>query len=140
MAEAPSDSRNPLEAHVPAALAARGRAYAPYSKFQVGAALVGRSGRVYSGCNVENATYGLSVCAERTAVVRAIAEGEKEFIGIVVATSSSPPSPPCGLCRQTLTEFADDLPVLLVNDKGERTSITLRELFPYTFTKSFLDR
>lgn len=135
-----SGSQIDLENHRAAALSARERAYAPYSNFKVGTVLIGKSGRVYSGCNVENATYGLCICAERTAVVRAVADGEKEFAGIVVATSSSPPSPPCGLCRQTLAEFADDLPILLINDQGESARYTLKEIFPHTFTKAFLDR
>ena len=129
-----------LDSLVPQALAARERAYAPYSNFLVGAALLGRSGTVYRGCNVENATYGLCICAERTAIVSAVAQGEREFEGIVVATSSSPPSPPCGLCRQMLAEFAPDIPILLVNTAGESSRTTLSAIFPHSFTKAFLDK
>jgi cytidine deaminase len=129
-----------LEALIPQVLAVRQRAYAPYSNFLVGAILLGRSGKTYAGCNVENATYGLCVCAERTAVVRAVADGEQAFVGLVVATSSSPPSPPCGMCRQTLAEFAADLPILLVNEAGERKLFSLAEIFPHSFTRAFLEK
>lgn len=130
---------SPLESLVKAALEARQRAYAPYSNFLVGAALLGRSGKVYLGCNVENASYGLCVCAERTALVSAVAAGEREFTGLAVATSSSPPCPPCGLCRQSLAEFAADLPIVLVNASGERSETTLAAIFPQSFTQSFLN-
>lgn len=127
-----------LDALVAQALEVRNNAYAPYSNFKVGAALLGESGRVYLGCNVENSSYGLCVCAERTAVARAIADGERSFKGIVVATQSEPPSPPCGMCRQTLSEFARHLPVVMVNDKGARVDASLDELFPMSFTPDYL--
>jgi cytidine deaminase len=127
-----------LEPLVKDALAVRQHAYAPYSKFLVGAALLGASGKVYLGCNVENSSYGLCVCAERGAVARAVADGERHFRGIVVATQSVPPSPPCGMCRQTMCEFDADLPVLLVNDKGDRVETSLGELFPMSFTNDYL--
>lgn len=129
-----------LESLIGDALSARNRAYAPYSKFLVGAALLGRSGHVYSGCNVENASYGLCICAERTAIASAVAAGERDFAGLVVATSSSPPTPPCGMCRQTIAEFAADLPILLVNEAGEQSRTTLSAIFPQAFSRSFLDR
>lgn len=134
----PRPSYAPLEPLVDEALRMRRRAYAPYSRFRVGAALLGESDRIYLGCNVENSSYGLSICAERTAVVSAIAEGEKTFKGIVVATQSEVPSPPCGMCLQTLREFAGDLPVLLVNHKGERLETTLSKLLPHSFTPDYL--
>ena len=115
------------------ALDARSRAYAPYSGFAVGAALRARDGRVFTGANVENASYGLSVCAERTAVFTAVAAGAREFVELAVATRSSPPAAPCGLCRQALAEFALDLPIVLVNEAGERTRVTLAELLPHAF-------
>ncbi len=127
-----------LEALIPTALAARERAYAPYSKFRVGAALLAANGTVYTGCNVENASYGLCICAERSAVIRAVQEGQRRFAGLVVATQSKQPSPPCGMCRQTLAEFAADLPILLVNAKGARMMTSLKEIFPHSFTPDFL--
>lgn len=130
----PQDSFAALEPLVPVAVAQRDRAHAPYSKFRVGAALLTESGRVHPGCNVENASYGLSICAERNAVVRAVSEGDTTFRGIVVATGTTPPVPPCGLCRQTLVEFARDLPILLVGPNDERIRTTLAELFPNAFT------
>lgn len=119
---------------VEAAKLARQRAYAPYSRFRVGAALLGESGEIYTGCNVENRTFGLTVCAERTAVVSAIANGESAFQAIAVATNTSPPSAPCGMCLETLTEFAEDLPIMLVNSEdGERRLQMLRALHPNPF-------
>lgn len=127
-----------LEALVEVALEQMNRAHAPYSRFHVGAAVLGKSGKVYPGCNVENASYGLSLCAERNALARAVSEGEREFAGIVVATASSPPVPPCGLCRQALVEFSRDLPVLLVSTTGERVKTSLATLFPRAFTPADL--
>lgn len=127
-----------LEALVSKAKAARARAYAPYSKFLVGAALLGESGRVYLGCNVENSSYGLCLCAERGAVARAVADGELRFRGIVVSSGSRPPAPPCGMCRQVLAEFAPEMPILLVNDDGAQVRTSVAELLPLTFTKDFL--
>jgi len=98
------------------AIAARERAYAPYSDYKVGAALLGRSGRVYTGCNVENAVYPLVTCAERTAVVKAVSEGEREFVALAVATENG--GSPCGSCRQTLREFGDDIVVLIADVTG----------------------
>ena len=118
------------------ALAASTRAYAPYSKFHVGAALLCDDGTVVTGCNVENASYGLCICAERTAVSAAVASGRRTFTAIAIATSSSPPSAPCGMCRQVLAEFlvaGRDIDVHLVNDKGERASTTARALLPGNF-------
>jgi cytidine deaminase len=118
------------------ALVARQRAYAPYSRFLVGAALLCDDGTVIDGCNVENASYGLCICAERTAVVTAVAQGRRAFQAIAIATASHPPAAPCGMCRQFLAEFlvpGRDLDILLVNDRGERTRTTLRAIFPGVF-------
>lgn len=119
------------------ALAARHRAYAPYSRFLVGASLRCADGTIVDGCNVENASYGLCICAERTAVAAAVAAGHQRFTAIAIATAASPPAAPCGMCRQVLAEFlggpGDDLPIVLVNDKGERQDTTLRALFPGIF-------
>ena len=121
-----------------AALAATEKAYAPYSRFQVGAALLCADGSIVLGCNVENASYGLCLCAERTAIGNAIVAGHRHFTAIAVATSSTPPSSPCGMCRQVLAEFASDMPVVLVNHKGIRVHTTTRELLPMGFTPSEL--
>ncbi len=115
------------------ALAARDQAYAPYSKYRVGAAVRARDGRVFVGANVENASYGLSICAERSAVIAAVMAGVRDLAAVAVATSSSPPAAPCGMCRQTLAEFSRDLSVEMVNDRGEREVATLDELLPRAF-------
>ncbi len=123
------------------ALSMRTRAYAPYSRFTVGCALLCDDGEIVEGCNVENASYGLCICAERTAVVAAVAGGRQRFTRIAVATGSSPPAAPCGMCRQFLAEFLDadkDLVVLLANDAGEKVETTLRTLFPGVFDKAQL--
>lgn len=136
-----SDGRHDAtEELVRLALEARGRAWAPYSKFHVGAALRAKDGRVFTGVNVENASYGLCVCAERTAVVSAVAAGAREFVELAVATQATPPAAPCGLCRQTLAEFALDLPITLVNDRGERATTSLAELLPRAFHGEDLER
>ncbi|HET6412588.1 MAG TPA: cytidine deaminase [Anaeromyxobacter sp.] len=121
-----------------AAAAARRRAYAPYSRFRVGAA-VRAEGRIYSGCNVENASYGLTVCAERSAVSRAVFAGARRLDGLAVASGTSPPTPPCGMCLQTLAEFAGPtLPVLLLGARGSEERTTLGALLPHAFGKRFL--
>lgn len=112
---------------------ARELAHAPYSHFRVGAALLADDGTVYSGCNVENRSFGLSICAERVAVAKAVADGRTGFRAIAVVTDTSPPAVPCGMCRETLAEFARDLPVLVANLAGERREHRLRELFPSPF-------
>ena len=108
-------------------------AYAPYSGFKVGAAALGASGRVYSGCNVENASYGLSVCAERVAIFKALSEGETEIKGVAIANSSGKSAFPCGACRQVMAEFAsDDMEIYLVSDEGVQ-DYTLADLLPHAF-------
>ncbi len=117
-----------------AALATRQRAYAPYSRYQVGAAVLGDDGRVYAGCNVENSSYGACLCAERSAVVQAVARGARRIRAAVVVTQSNPPAPPCGICLQTFAEFADgELPILLANPEGEERRLTLDDLLPIRF-------
>ncbi len=120
---------------VEAAWEAWGRAYAPYSHFQVGAALLTRSGRIIRGCNVENASYGGTNCAERTAVFAAAAEGFRpgDLEALVVVTEASSLTPPCGFCRQVLAEFQEHLPVLLVN-RHDRIQFDLFDLLPHAFT------
>ncbi len=117
---------------------ARENAYAPYSNFKVGAALEARNGRVFAGCNVENATYGLTVCAERVALWKAISEGEREFSAIAVVSESERPASPCGACRQLLWEFCGDIQVFLANLQGSREIRRMAELFPQPFDRSFL--
>lgn len=114
---------------------ARDRAYAPYSNFPVGAALLGRSGRVYTGCNVENAAYPLTTCAERTAVTKAVSEGEQAFEAIAVVTATG--AAPCGACRQILREFAGPeghLRVIIADTAGRSRTYTIAELLPAAFT------
>ncbi len=113
---------------------AREQAYTPYSHFQVGAALLLPDGSVVRGCNVENVSYGLCICAERVAVVTAVASGHREFSALGVITASSPPAAPCGMCRQMLAEFASDLPIVLANMQGEVEQINLRDLLPHAFS------
>jgi cytidine deaminase len=116
------------------AFAAREHARAPYSKFKVGAALRTRDGRTYRGCNVENSTFGLTVCAERVALFSALAAGEAEFEAVAVATQSAPPAPPCGSCRQLLWEYCGDLEITLAGTGGARRTLRLSDLFPEPFT------
>jgi cytidine deaminase len=126
---------DPLQA---AALAARENAHAPYSKFRVGAALEDARGRVHTGCNVENATYGLTLCAERVAVFKAISEGAREFRRIAIAADTERLTPPCGACRQILWEFCGDIELTLVNPRGKTETFHLKDLFPRPFDASFL--
>jgi cytidine deaminase len=123
---------------VEAALGARRNAHAPFSLFQVGAALEDASGRIHTGCNVENATYGLTVCAERVAVLKAMSEGARKFSRIAVAADTDALTPPCGACRQILWEFCGDIEVMLVNLQGKSEIFRLKDLLPRPFDASFL--
>lgn len=123
---------------IAAALAARENALAGYSRFKVGAALETDAGEIFTGCNVENATYGLTVCAERVAVWKALSEGRRRFRQIVVAADTEVLTPPCGACRQILWEFCGDIPVLLANGRGSRECFQLRDLFPRAFDSACL--
>jgi cytidine deaminase len=120
------------------ALEARTKAHAPFSQFQVGAALEATDGRVFTGCNVENATYGLSVCAERVAVFKAISEGARRFQRIAVSADTDVLTPPCGACRQILWEFCGDIELTLTNLHGKTETLHLKDLFPRPFDASFL--
>ncbi|WP_033544109.1 cytidine deaminase [Planococcus sp. CAU13] len=117
------------------AIAARGNAYVPYSKFPVGAALLTAEGKVYLGCNIENAGYSMTNCAERTAMFKAVSEGDLKFVALAVSADTEGPVSPCGACRQVLAEFcAPDMPVYLTNLKGDVQDTTVSKLLPGAFT------
>lgn len=116
------------------ARAARENAVAPFSNYKVGAALVTKSGKVYRGCNVENCTYGLTVCAERVALLTALAAGDRSFTAIAVVSQSEDPATPCGPCRQLMWEFCGDIDVTIANLNGKRIDYKLSELFPHPFS------
>jgi cytidine deaminase len=122
------------------AFAAMERAYAPYSSFRVGAALLGTDGSVTEGCNVENAAYPVGICAERTALAGAVARGIRSFETLVVATEAQEPTPPCGMCRQMLEEFAPHLLVVSVTREGRSSRWTMDDLLPRAFTPHSLER
>ena len=124
----PSEQRDAL---IQAAVAARKQSYSPYSKYAVGAALLADNGRFYTGCNVENVSYGLTICAERTAVVKMVSDGVRKIEAIVVCTENA--GSPCGACRQVLAEFAGDVPVWLVDANGNGRETTLYTLLPDHF-------
>lgn len=121
-----------------AALAARKNAHAPFSHFHVGAALEDEHGRIFTGCNVENSTYGLTVCAERVAVFKAISEGAHKFRRIVIVAETETPTPPCGACRQILWEFCGDIELILASPHGKTETLQLKDIFPRPFDASFL--
>ena len=123
---------------IAAARRARENAHAPYSNFRVGAALRAKSGRIFGGCNVENATYGLTVCAERVAIFKAISEGARKFRRVVVAADTDVLTPPCGACRQILWEFCGDVELTMVNLQGKTETVQMKDLFPRPFDASFL--
>jgi cytidine deaminase len=126
-----------MEELIKAAEAARKEAYAPYSRFAVGAAVRGASGRIYGGCNVENASYGLTMCAERVAIFKAVSAGEKRIVALAVTADTDAPASPCGACRQVMAEFGIN-EVVMCNTKGERRTVTLAALLPYAFDKEAL--
>jgi cytidine deaminase len=123
---------------ISAARQARENAHAPFSDFRVGAALRAGSGRIYTGCNIENATLGLTCCAERVAIFKAMSEGERDFNAIAVVTDVDRLTPPCGACRQLIWEFCGDIPVLLANLHGKVEKETAARLLPRQFDGSFL--
>jgi cytidine deaminase len=133
-----SPSRSTLAAMAALAREARERAHAPYSGFKVGAALKTRAGEIVTGCNVENASYGLTLCAERVAVFKAVSEGLEGFDAIVVVADSKRLTAPCGPCRQILWEFCGDLLVHMVSPRGRSRTLRLRDLLPLPFDGSNL--
>lgn len=123
---------------IAAALQARENAHAPFSKFKVGAAIEDADGRIHSGCNVENATYGLTICAERVAVFKAISEGARGFRRVAVVADTEALTPPCGACRQILWEFCGDVEIILANLTGKSETLRLGALLPRPFDGSFI--
>ena len=130
--------RDDIAMLVEAAKDAMTQAYAPYSGFRVGAALLARDGRVFAGCNVENSSFPAGICAERGAIAAAVANGARTFASIVVATEAEQPTPPCGICRQVLIEFAPSLEIVSVTSTGATARWDLRELLPAPFTPASL--
>ena len=131
-------SDNNLETLVEAALKVRERAYAPFSKFKVGAAVLTKSGKIYIGCNIESASYGLTVCAERVAIWKAVSEGEREFTNVAVVADTEELTPPCGVCRQIIWEFCGDIPVTFANLHGKTETVQMKEILPRAFDTKFL--
>ena len=123
---------------ITAAKQARENAHAPFSNFRVGAAVRAKSGRVFTGCNVENASYGLTLCAERVAIFKAISEGERGFDAIAVVTDTDTLTPPCGACRQIIWEFCGDVPVIMANLKGKMERESAGKFLPRPFDSSNL--
>lgn len=121
------------------AVRAREHAYVPYSGFKVGAAVQGKSGRIYSGSNIENASYGLSNCAERTAIFKAVSEGEQELTTIAVVADTAEPVSPCGACRQVMSEFGITK-IILANLHGKQQVLTMEEILPFGFAKGDLKK
>ena len=130
-----SDSDNQL---IETAKAARLQSVAPFSNFLVGAALQTKAGKVYTGCNIESASYGLTVCAERVAIWKALSEGEREFTDLVVVADTEALTPPCGTCRQIIWEFAKHARIVLVNLRGRREEVSIEDLLPRAFDARFL--
>jgi cytidine deaminase len=131
-------AREMTDSLISAAVEARRNAHAPYSKFQVGAAVEDSAGRIHTGCNIENATYGLTLCAERVAIFKAISEGARRFTRVAVVADTETLTPPCGACRQILWEFCGDVEIVLANLQGKSETLRLATLFPRAFDASFL--
>lgn len=130
--------KNISENLIEAARNARANAHAPFSNFKVGAAVETVNGKIYTGCNIENATYGLTLCAERVAIFKAISEGETEFTRIAVVADTAELTPPCGACRQIIWEFCGDILITMANLHGAAKTLQMQELFPYAFDAKFL--
>lgn len=123
---------------IKAAAEAREKAYAPYSHFKVGAALLTKDGKIYTGCNVENASYSHTVCAERVALFKAVCAGAKSFQAIAIVTELDDPASPCGACRQVLAEFSGDIQIIMANTKGKIIVSNIKELLPLAFNRNNL--
>ena len=139
-ASEPTSAKAAVAKLVAAARAARDHAAADFSGFKVGAALETHDGRVITGCNVENASYGLTICAERVAIFKALSEGHRQFTQIVVVADTESPTPPCGACRQIIWEFCGDIEVILANLTEVSATLTTIDLLPLPFDKSLLGR
>ena len=122
------------------AIEAREKALAPFSNFKVGAALLAKSGEVFTGCNIENASYGLTMCAERVAIFKAISDGTREFEKLVIAADTETLTPPCGACRQIIWELCGDVEIVLTNLQGKTETMRMSELFPRAFDSKFLEK
>lgn len=131
-------SENNLEQLIESAKKVREKAYAPFSNFLVGAAVRTKAGKIYTGCNVESASYGLTVCAERIAIWKAVSEGEREFECVAVVTDTEELTPPCGTCRQIIWEFCGDVPVTFSNLQGKTETVMMKEILPRAFDTKFL--
>lgn len=125
---------------IAAAKAAKRYSFSPYSQFRVGAALLTVKGKIFTGCNIENSSYGLTVCAERTAIFKAVSEGENHFVAIAVASDDEDFTPPCGACRQVLMDLARRIDFIMTDRKGNHKVLKLKELFPYPFDPTHLPR
>ncbi|MFQ5798569.1 MAG: cytidine deaminase [Bacteroidota bacterium] len=126
---------------VAAAQKAKRFSYSPFSKFKVGAAVVTRSGTIYTGCNIEISSFALTICAERTALFKAVSEGERNFVAVAIASGGSALTPPCGACRQVLMDLAGDIDVVMTNHRGKKRVMRLRDLFPHPFrATNFIQR
>lgn len=121
------------------ALAARKFSHSPFSHFRVGAAVLTSAGRVFTGCNIENSSYGLTMCAERTALFKSVSEGHKRFKAIAIASDKQDLTPPCGACRQVIIDLAGNIDIILTNKRGMMKVFTMKELLPHAFTKKNLD-
>ena len=133
-------NENEISEMIELAMQARTKAYEPYSNFQVGACVKMENGSYYTGCNIENASYGATNCAERTAVFKAVYEGERQFSAIAVASDSENFTAPCGVCRQVLAEFCDaEMPVICINREGKYRILSLGELLPFAFSKKDME-
>lgn len=130
-----SESDNQL---IATATAARLRSVAPFSNFLVGAALETDDGKVFTGCNVESASYGLTVCAERVAIWKALSEGERDFVNLVIVADTESLTPPCGTCRQIIWEFCKHARIVLANLRGQRQEVSISDLLPRAFDARFL--
>jgi cytidine deaminase len=127
-----------VEQLIETARLAREKAFAPFSNFQVGAALLGKNGKIFTGCNIENASYGLTMCAERVAIFKAVSEGERDFERLAIIGDTQNITPPCGACRQIIWEFCGDIPIVLANLQGETETFQMSELLPKAFDMKFL--